>query len=137
MTTMVFVNFPVTDIKKSTAFYEKIGFKKNPDFSDELVSCMIWDENFFIMLLSRAHYKTFIGEKEIADTKSSSSVLISFTFANAQSVKDFGKLADENGGKSIHLDNGIPEEMMYGLEVQDPDGNCLEPVWMNPEMANN
>jgi uncharacterized protein len=52
-------------------------------------------------------------------------------------VKDFGKLADENGGKSIHLDNGIPEEMMYGLEVQDPDGNCLEPVWMNPEMANN
>ena len=63
--------------------------------------------------------------------------LISFTFANAQSVKDFGKLADENGGKSIHLDNGIPEEMMYGLEVQDPDGNCLEPVWMNPEMANN
>ncbi len=102
MTTMVFVNFPVTDIKKSTAFYEKIGFKKNPDFS-----------------------------------KSSSSALISFTFANAQSVKDFGKLADENGGKSIHLDNGIPEEMMYGLEVQDPDGNCLEPVWMNPEMANN
>lgn len=98
---------------------------------------MIWDKNFFIMLLSRARYKTFIGEKEIADTKSSSSALISFTFANAQSVKDFGKLADENGGKSIHLDNGIPEEMMYGLEVQDPDGNCLEPVWMNPEMANN
>ena len=85
---MVFVNFPVTDIKKSTAFYEKIGFKKNPDFSDELVSCMIWDKNFFIMLLSRARYKTFIGEKEIADTKSSSSALISFTFANAQSVKD-------------------------------------------------
>ena len=30
MTTMVFVNFPVTDIKKSTAFYEKIGFKRTP-----------------------------------------------------------------------------------------------------------
>ncbi|MHC5838035.1 VOC family protein, partial [Lactococcus lactis] len=117
--------------------YEKIGFKKNPDFSDELVSCMIWDENFFIMLLSRARYKTFIGEKEIADTKSTSSALISFTFANAQSVKNFGKLADENGGKTIHLDNGISEEMMYGLEVQDLDGNCLEPVWMNSEMGKN
>ena len=64
MTTMVFVNFPVSDIEASTSFYEKIGFKKNPNFSDELVSCMIWDENFFIMLLSRARYKTFIGEKE-------------------------------------------------------------------------
>ncbi len=36
MSTMVFVNFPVTDIQVSTAFYEKIGFKKNPDF------LMIW-----------------------------------------------------------------------------------------------
>ena len=25
---------------------------------------------------------------------------------------------------------GIPEEQMYGLEVQDLDGNSLEPVWM-------
>ena len=137
MTTMVFVNFPVTDINLSTSFYEKIGFKKNPNFSDDLVSCMVWDDNFFIMLLSRARYQTFIGEKEIADTKSLSGALISFTLPSAQDVKDFGKLAEVNGGKSIHLDNGIPEEMMYGLEVQDPDGNCLEPVWMNPEMENN
>lgn len=28
MTTMVFVNFPVTNIQASTTFYEKIGFKK-------------------------------------------------------------------------------------------------------------
>jgi len=25
---------------------------------------------------------------------------------------------------------GIPEEEMYSLEVQDPDGNTLEPMWM-------
>ncbi|MGH2335297.1 VOC family protein, partial [Enterococcus faecalis] len=24
----------------------------------------------------------------------------------------------------------IPEEQMYGLEVQDLDGNSLDPVWM-------
>ena len=46
-------------------------------------------------------------------------------------------MADENGGKSLYLDNGISEEMMYGLEVQDLDGNCLEPVWMNSEMGKN
>ncbi|TKK59008.1 glyoxalase, partial [Enterococcus faecalis] len=28
------------------------------------------------------------------------------------------------------VDMGIPEEQMYGLEVQDLDGNSLEPVWM-------
>ncbi len=78
-----------------------------------------------------------MAEKEIADTKSSSSALILLLLQTLSPLRISGKLADENGGKSIHLDNGIPEEMMYGLEVQDPDGNCLEPVWMNPEMANN
>ena len=137
MTTMVFVNFPVTDIQASTTFYEKIGFKKNPNFSDNLVSCMVWDENFFIMLLSHERYQSFIGERKIADTRTTSAALISFTLPNADAVKNFGKLASENGGKSIHLDDGIPEEMMYGLEVHDLDGNCLEHVWMNPEMNNN
>lgn len=53
-----------------------------------------------------------------------------------QAIKNFGKIAKDNGGKSVHLDNGIPEEMMYGLEVQDLDGNSLEPAWMNPKVAN-
>ena len=137
MTTMVFVNFPVTHIKKATAFYEKLGFKKNLDFSDELVSCMVWDEHFFIMLLSHARYQDFIAEKTIADTKIVSAALISFTLPNAQAVKNFGKIALENGGKVTHIDNDIPEEMMYGLEVQDLDGNCLEPVWMADDLNNN
>lgn len=130
MSTMVFVNFPVTDVTVSTTFYEKLGFKKNPDFSDDLVSCMVWDENFYIMLLSHERYQTFIGDKTIADTKNVSGALAAFTLLNADAVKEFGQRATQNGGQAIHLDNGIPEEVMYGLEVLDPDGNCLEPVWM-------
>lgn len=29
MNSMVFVNFPVADVNRSVAFYEKLGFKKN------------------------------------------------------------------------------------------------------------
>lgn len=76
MSTMVFVNFPVSDIQVSTDFYEKLGFKKNPDFSDDLVSCMVWDENFYIMLLSHERYQTFIGDKTIADTHKVSGALL-------------------------------------------------------------
>lgn len=36
MSTKVFVNFPVTNIKISTNFYEKLGFKKTTIF------LMIW-----------------------------------------------------------------------------------------------
>lgn len=130
MSTMVFVNFPVSDIQFSTVFYEKLGFKKNPDFSDDLVSCMVWDENFYIMLLSHERYQTFIGDKTIADTHKVSGALAAFTLPSADAVKAFGKLASQNGGQSLHLENDIPEDVMYSLEVQDPDGNCLEPVWM-------
>lgn len=52
MSTMVFVNFPVKDLTVSTAFYEALGFKKNPMFSDKAASCMAWDDHFIVMLLS-------------------------------------------------------------------------------------
>ena len=77
-------------------------------------------------------YQTFIGDKTIADTHKVSGALAAFTLPSADAVKEFGKLANENGGQSLHLENGIPEDIMYGRtsEVQDPDGNCLEPVRM-------
>jgi predicted lactoylglutathione lyase len=27
----------------------------------------------------------------------------------------------------------VPEDMMFGYEVQDPDGNQWEPLWMSPD----
>ena len=40
------------------------------------------------------------------------------------------QIAKENGGTFHEVDMGIPEEEMFSLEVQDLDGNTLEPVWM-------
>lgn len=33
MARMIFVNLPVVDVEKSAAFYEAVGFKKDPRFS--------------------------------------------------------------------------------------------------------
>ena len=38
MPRMIFVNLPVADVKRSTAFYEAIGATKNPQFSDDSTS---------------------------------------------------------------------------------------------------
>ncbi|MEI5988920.1 VOC family protein [Enterococcus crotali] len=131
MATMVFVNFPVTDVKRSTEFYEKLGFKKNVEFSNEQTSSMVWDDNFWIMLLNHDFYSKFIKEKQIADTKTTSGVLVSFSLESADAVKKFGDIAKANGGDFYKVDMGIPEDQMFGLEVLDPDGNSLEPTWMN------
>lgn len=130
MSTMVFVNFPVKNVKESTRFYETLGFKLNPDFSSEDTSCMIWDDNFFIMLLEHDKYQFFTPGRTVADNKTTSSALIAFSMASADEVKKFGDIARENGGHVYQIDTGIPEEHMYGLEVQDLDGNTLEPMWM-------
>ncbi|MBO0420652.1 VOC family protein [Vagococcus fluvialis] len=130
MSTMVFVNFPVKDVKASTRFYEALGFSLNPDFSNEDTSCMVWDENFFIMLLAHEKYQFFTPNRTIADNKKTSSALIAFSMSSADEVKIFGEKAKDNGGYVYQIETGISEEYMYGLEVQDLDGNTLEPMWM-------
>lgn len=130
MSTMVFVNFPVKNVKASTRFYEALGFSLNPDFSNEDTSCMVWDENFFIMLLAHEKYQFFTPNRTIADNKKTSSALIAFSMSSADEVKMFGEKAKDNGGYVYQIETGISEEYMYGLEVQDLDGNTLEPMWM-------
>ena len=130
MSTMVFVNFPVKDVAAATDFYEKLGFKKNEEFSTEQTSSMVWDDNFWIMLLDYSFYQLFIKDRTIADTTTQSGALIAFSLNSAEEVKNFGKIAEENGGTVYKVDMGIPEEQMYGLEVLDLDGNALEPTWM-------
>lgn len=130
MNSMVFINFPVKNLNTSVAFYEKLGFTKNEEFSNEQASSMVWDDTFWIMLLSHDFYKQFLKDKEIADNHKTSGSLISFSVENAATVKEFAEIAKANGGNYHAVDMGIPEEEMFSLEVQDLDGNSLEPVWM-------
>ncbi|QQP70692.1 VOC family protein [Carnobacterium sp. CS13] len=130
MTTMVFVNFPVSDVNRSAAFYEKLGFTKNKEFSTDEAVSMVWDDHFWIMLLNHEFYSCFIKDKTIADTQTTSSSLIAFSMDSADAVKKFAETAKANGGDFYKVDMGIPEDQMFGLEVEDPDGNILEPNWM-------
>lgn len=133
MSTMVFVNFPVTQLDRAIQFYTALGFKQNLEFSNDQSAAMMWDDNFWIMLLTHEFYKTFIGKRTIADTQTQSGALIAFSLESADAVKQFGARAKAHGGTVYHVDMGIPESVMFGLEVQDPDGNMLEPSWMAME----
>lgn len=130
MATMVFVNFPVRDLDAATEFYERLGFKKNEDFSNETSSSMVWDDTFWIMLLKHEFYQLFLKNKKIADAQNVSGTLTAFSVENADMVRKIAETAKANGGDYFSVDMGIPEDQMFGLEVLDLDGNQLEPVWM-------
>lgn len=130
MTAMVFVNSPVTDLSRSIEFYTALGFKQNKEFSNDEAAAMMWDDTFWIVLLTHDFYRKFLKNKEIADTQKVSAALNSFSLDSVAAVKAFGSTAEKQGGTVHYVEMGIPESMIYGLEVQDLDGNCLEPSWM-------
>lgn len=136
MSKQVYINLPVSDLAKSTAFYEALGFTKNLTFSNDKASCMMWTDDIVVMLLTREFYKTFLQGKEVANTASTSGVLLALTLDSKEDVQKFADTAKQNGGDYFQANNdGVPEDMMFGYEVQDPDGNTWEPIWMNPEFS--
>ncbi|MGX7205560.1 VOC family protein [Enterococcus pingfangensis] len=130
MSTMVFTNYPVQDVQASTEFYEKLGFTKVQEMSDEHASSLKWDDSFCIMVLSHEFYSKFLKDKKIADTKVQSGTLTAFLVESPDAVRKIAEAAKANGGDYFAVDMGIPEDQMFSLEVTDPDGNQFEPVWM-------
>jgi len=129
--TTVFANFPVTDLPRSIVFYEALGFQKNEEFSNEQASALVWDDTFWVMLLTTPFYEEFLSAgKVVADTKKVSGALVAFTVDSVEKVKELGRLAEQHGGRVRRVNRDIPEELMYELEIEDPDGNQLEPCWM-------
>ncbi|HYH74548.1 MAG TPA: VOC family protein [Candidatus Saccharimonadales bacterium] len=133
MAKQIFVNIPVSDVAKSTAFYEALGFTKNPVFSDDHASSMMWTDDIILMILNKDFYAKFIGDKQVIDARSTSGVLIALTLDSKEAVQAFADAAKANGGSYYRVDMGAPEDMMFGYEVEDLDGNHLEPVWMNAD----
>ena len=56
----IFINLPVKDLNKTIEFFTKLGFRFNPQFTDKNATCMIINENIFVMLLIEKFFKTFI-----------------------------------------------------------------------------
>ena len=51
MSKLIFVNLPVTDLDRSKAFYEAIGFRNEPKFTDDNAAMMVLSDTIHVMLL--------------------------------------------------------------------------------------
>jgi predicted lactoylglutathione lyase len=128
----IFVNLPVTDVAKATAFYEAIGFEKNPTFSNEQGSGMVWSDAIYVMLLARPFYQTFT-KKEIIDPRTHSGALLALSFDTREEVDAITQAALAAGGKELH----DPDDMgfMYSRAFEDLDGHGWGPFSMDEAAA--
>lgn len=128
MTKMIFVNLPVTDLDRSKAFYEAIGFTNNPQFTDETAACMVLSDTIHVMLLTHAKWATFTT-KPIPDP-TMSEVAFALSFDSRDEVDAVTDAAARSGGTA---DINPPQDhgFMFSRSFEDPDGHVWEPMWMD------
>lgn len=132
MSKMIFVNLPVADVAKSTAFYEAIGFQKNAQFSGEHASSMVWTDTIVVMLVGKPFYST-LTPKPIIDAHTTSGVLIALGFDSREEVDAITEAAIAAGGREAHPPED--EGFMYSRAFEDPDGHGFGPMWMDVAAA--
>ena len=128
MIKQIFVNLPVKDLKKTIAFFTKLGFTFNPQFTDENATCMIIGENIFAMLLIEKFFKSFTI-KTICDTATSTEVFLALSVENRAKVDEMMRKVVEAGGKEARE----PQDYgwMYVRDFEDINGHIWEVFFMD------
>ena len=129
MTTSIFVNLPSTDLERSKNFYTALGFTINPMFTDENAACVVLDDNIYFMVLTREYLGTFT-DKQIIDTTTQAQTSIALT-------RDSRDEVDAALAKGLAAGGTEPRDaqdygFMYSRDLEDPDGNILGFLFMEP-----
>ncbi|MEC5179978.1 VOC family protein [Arthrobacter sp. CG_A4] len=129
MATQMYLNLPVKDLHKSVEFFTGLGFSFNPAFTDENATCMIINDDAFVMLLVEGFFKTFTT-KAIADARTTTESIMAFSVDSREAVDEMVRKALTSGGTPSQevQDYGF----MYSHSFQDPDGHLWEVMWMDP-----
>jgi hypothetical protein len=130
MMTKIFVNLPVEDLDKSKAFFGKLGYRFNPQFTDETAACMVIADDIYTMLLTKAKFQEFT-KKPIADATQTTEVLTCLSVDSKAKVDEILDAALAAGATEARdpMDYGF----MYGRSFNDLDGHIWEIIWMDPQ----
>ena len=129
MATKIFVNLAVKDLDRSIAFFKRLGFTFDPQFTDRTAACMVITDDVYAMLLTHPKFKEFTN-KDIADAHKTTEVLTCLSFDSRDKVDEVVDTAVAAGGTEAReaQDYGF----MYGRSFNDLDGHIWEIIWMDP-----
>ncbi len=129
MNKSIFVNLPVSDLSRSIAFYEALGFEKNPKFSDDSAACMVWSDAILVMLLTHDRWRTFTTRPIPPST--SSEVMLALSCESSEAVDRLNDIGQQHGG-TADINPKQDLGFMYNRNLADPDGHVWEMFWMDP-----
>lgn len=120
MSKQIYINLPVADLKKAMAFYEALGFPRNPEFSGEDAGCIVISDTISVMLGTHEKFREFTP-KAICDTSTAVEVLLNLHCESKEEVDGLVAKATVSGGSTYDT----PEDFgfMYTHSFVDPDGH--------------
>lgn len=129
MARKLFVNLPVKNLDKSVAFFSRLGFNFNPQFTDDTATCMVVSDDIFVMLLTQAKFQSF-APHPTCDARANTEVLLALSCDSRAQVDEMVSTAINAGGNTYNApqDHGF----MYQHGFQDLDGHVWEIFWMDP-----
>ena len=130
MATKIYVNLPVKNIDRSVAFFSRLGFAFNPQYTDDKGTCMVIGEDICVMLLLEEFFKTFT-KKQVLDATKGTEVILALSADSRDKVDEMVNTARDAGGTTQNKkqDHGF----MYGWGFQDPDGHLWEVIYVEPD----
>ena len=129
MTTMIYVNLPVTNLARSVAFFTALGYSFESQFTSEDAACLIIDpDHIYVMMLTPEFFSRFT-RKPVADATASSEVILALSADTRDDVDALTEKALAHGG-TVSND---PDDQgyMYSRSFQDPDGHLWEVLYMD------
>ena len=123
----IFVNLPIENMARSQAFFNALGYRFNPEFTNDQGACLVVGDNLFVMLLVKDFYQTFTS-KAIADTRTTSEVLVCLS---CQSREEVDALVDKAAAAGATTPRPAQDlGFMYSRSFDDLDGHTWEFVHM-------
>ncbi len=126
----IWANLGVSDLKRTTEFYNALGFKPNGKYSvtNELTSFLVGDGNFVLHFFLKDILETNMKVK-IADAKNEIEVMFTLSAESKDQVDTWANEVENADGKII----SGPEEFgegYYGFVFSDPDGHTFNVFYM-------
>jgi predicted lactoylglutathione lyase len=123
----IYVNLPVQDLAASKAFFEALGYRFNPQFTNDKGAGMELGSNLYAMLLAQDFARTFT-RKDFPDPKRATTGWVCLSCDSREQVDALVAKAVAAGGTMA----GEPQDhgFMYGHGFEDLDGHHWELVHM-------
>ncbi|MEQ1438774.1 VOC family protein [Fontimonas sp. SYSU GA230001] len=131
MISQMFVNLPVKDLKKTMAFFDRLGFGFDPRFTNEDAACMVIGKNIYCMLLRRERFKEYIPDTSICDATKQTEVMVALRCESRARVDEYLRQAVAAGGTTFRPDED--HGFMYARAFKDLDGHIWEVFWMKAD----